>query len=629
MEARLMKTLTGLIVLVVGSLVASGQSARLEIDATDLPRKLLYATETIELGGSSAGAREVVLWYPEWVPGSHAPGGPVQNVAGLWFETVGGEALAWRRTPGEVYRLLVEVPAGVSTIRARFRYITNQSSANSHGLDSWGSDALGIVSPNTVLVYPEGVSASAWEVEASVVMPEGWVASAALDEVATDRAHTVRYEAVDMRRLVDTPIMLGAHRKVYELHDGEGFAPHRLHVFSEVGSAVRIDDAVLSRFRRMAEQSAALFGGAPFPSMDILLATTDALPRNGLEHLRTTLNVIPLGKLDAPDHLKGWDRMLVPHEYCHAWCGKSRRPDAMATDDFHTAKGTELLWVYEGLTQYLGELLETRSGMMSEDEYRWTILTRVRSARLQQGRDWRALIDTCAASHTLRGGSASWGDLRRGQDYYMEGALMWMEADAIIREGSDGERSLDDFVRAFLGLGQPSDDPRPYSRDDVIAALRDVYAYDWAGFIEARVDRVGGGGPMSVAPAIGYRIGFTNESPTGPDGARVDALDARDSIGASFGGDGRVRSVQLGSAADAAGLGPDMRVVGVGGYTWSRARFVDALEATPVEGKMTLLVESGDRLVERTIEYDGGPRYMTMERDRDRTDMLAEIVKPR
>lgn len=605
-----------------------GPDATLHIDASDLPRLLLTSTQTIPLEQSDRGT-DLPLWYPKWVPGSHAPGGPVQNIAGFTITDQNGEPVKWSRTPGEVYRFIAHVPESATELSIDFRYITNQSSANSHGLDSFGADAIGLISPNTVLVYPEGIDKNEWTIETHLTVPDEWQAACALD--AKDNASAgadYSYEPVSVGRLVDTPIMLGRHYKMYDLNaDGVDAPPHRLHVFSEFKSAVDIGEGVHQAYTDMVTQAAYMFGSHPFPSMDILLGATNQLNRNGLEHLRTTMNIIPPSSVESLEQLDGWDQMLIPHEYVHAWCGKYRRPAGMATTDFHTPKGTELLWVYEGLTQYLGELLEARSGMTDLEQERWDLLRRYRAAKLQQGRDWRPLADTCSASHTLRGGSNNWGDMRRGQDYYAEGALIWMEIDAIIRTETDGEKSLEDFIHAFFHADKPTDIPNPYTREDVITHLNDVLEYDWDAFIEERVESVGGK-PVSGAPRLGYAIQYTNEPPTGPGRDRIDPLDARDSLGMSLAGDGSIRTVILGSPADKAGLAPRMKIMGINGHTWSRQRFADLMTSSAAEGKLELMTVSGDRINTTTITYDGGPRYMTLVRDNAKPDILADILEP-
>lgn len=626
--------------------------AQLHIDATDLPRHLLTSTLTIPLTGSIAAdlaghSNRLALWYPKWVPGSHAPGGPVQNLAGLSITNQAGTPIEWVRTPGEICRFDIHLPPGSNELRISMRYITDQPSENSRGLDSFGSEDLGIISPNTVLLCPEAADMTTWSVATTLTLPEGWDAASALARQALDPAApgqpvgtgpaTITYAPTTLELLIDSPIMAGRHHKTYALNDpaatqdsgAQAIPPHRLHVFSEVESAVRIHDDILAHYRAMVTQSSLLFGTHPFDSMDILLATSGVLGRNGLEHLRTTLNVIPLDTLERSDSLRGWDRMLVPHEFVHSWCGKYRRPAGMVTGDLYTPQDTELLWVYEGLTQYLGNVLEIRSGMGTPEEYQWDLMNRIRWDRLQQGRDWRTLADTGAAAHSLRAGSPTWGHLRRSQDYYDEGSLIWMEADAIIRRLTDSQRSLDDFCQVFFRHDAGDPVPKGYDRAEIVRVLNQTAAFDWDTFLRERIETSGQRPVLSLAGELGYTIQFTNQPPTGPRDQRADPLDARDSLGIAVGGDGTISTVLLDSPADAAGLAPRMRIIGVGDHLWSRQRFIEALEASPATGSVTLLMASGDRIITRTIAYEGGPRYMTLVRDTSKPDVLSDILKPR
>lgn len=611
----------------------------LDIDATDLPRGLLHATQTFSL---EAGSGALVLRYPQWVPGSHAPGGPIQNLAGLNAFDQDGGRLAWSRTPGDVYRIEIDTAPTTTSITLDIRYIANQPTANSRGLDSFGSQDMGLISPNTVLFYPEDTADTEFMVETSLTIPESWSAACALDQTQTTAGEpgpvTLAYAPVTLRRLVDTPILIGRYYKSYSLNEEGVDAPrHTLHVISELPGGARPDDEIIAAYTHMVTQAAHMFGSFPFESMDILLGITDQLPRNGLEHLRSTMNILPPSSFEDFDSLKGWDQMLIPHEYVHAWCGKYLRPEAMATTDFHTPKGTELLWVYEGLTTYLAEVLENRAGLFDEGEYEWALRNSLRRHAMQQGRDWRPLSDTCAASHTLRGGSANWGHLRRGQDYYGEGALIWMEADAIIRRLTEGERTLDDFCRRFFHAEGWTDDFKTYTETDVIDTMNAVAEYDWQAFFDARIRGTGGKGPMSLAGELGYAIQYTNEPPKGPDGSEGhDPLDARESLGLSVAGDGTVRTVMLGTPADAAGLGPGMKILGLTittdgvttDHTWSRNRFVEAVESSVATGGLGLLVVSGDTITTRRLTYDQGPRYMTLVRTDEANTTLADILAP-
>ena len=621
--------------LLIASTPAIGQEApdsTLAIDTADLDRNLLHAKQTITLDGDvSRAGGDLALWYPKWVPGSHAPGGPIQNLAGLVITDTDGHTIDWNRTPGEVYRIIAHVPPETGGLVIDFTYIANQATANSEGTDVWASESLGIISPNAVLVYPEGIEDNQWTVQCSISLPDDWSSATAMAQ-KTRIGSTITYEPVPLRRLVDSPIMIGRHKETYQLTEPDEQPPQRMHVFSEREDAVELNEDVLANFREMVRQASLLFQSHPFPSFDILLATTDELPANGLEHRRSSLDVLGLGVLDSPDSLTGWNAMLIPHEYVHAWCGKYRRPAPMANTNYHTPKGTNLLWVYEGLTQYLGEVIETRAGMNSPEQYEWDIKLRMRAASLRQGRSWRPLIDTAAASHTLRARSDTWGDLRRGQDYYYEGSLVWLAADAKIRELTGGERSLDDFCHSFFAVDDPESEFKPYTRQDVIDELNKVAEYDWATFIADRIDTIGSD-PLLLATDLGYSVEYASEPPMGPDGSPMNVLDARDSIGLRVRDDGTIRDVLLGSIADGAGLAPGMTILGVGWSGWtptfSKEAFEKALQMTPNTGELDLIVRSGSLILVKTISYDKGPRYMTFVRQDEAPDVIGAIVMPR
>ncbi|MBZ0110836.1 MAG: hypothetical protein K8J08_00100, partial [Thermoanaerobaculia bacterium] len=570
-----------------------------------------------------------------WVPGVHGPNGPVANLAGLTVEDTSGETLTWHRTPGEVYRIEVDLPAGTARIRLKTRYITNQPTTNSRGIDSFGADGIGVINPNTVVFYPEDQSPGETPIELTLDLPADWTAASALRATTSDDGR-IRYRTVSIEELVDSPILLGRHARSYDLltdEAPENTPPHLLHVVSETQQGVELDAAVVAGYERMVAEASALFGSHPFESFDILLGSTDALPANGLEHSKSTFNVLAIEPLTEPDELDGWSRMLIPHEYVHAWCGKYRRPAGMVTGDFHTPKDTRLLWVYEGLTQYLGALLEVRAGLMTGDEYLYGLNRSLGSAMHQQGRQWRSLEDTANAAHSLRGRSPSWNQLRRGQDYYSEGALVWMEIDARLRNLSNGERSLDDFVREFFVYKDGMEHPRGYERQEILDILdRLAPGQNWADFLRDRIDQPRDRFGLGLLEELGYQVQYGNEPPPRPEGVKAPSsqtISALDSIGLWADKDGEIREVLLDSPADRAGLGPGMKIAGVGDFVWSKTRFEEALADTVANPNLELLVISGDRFFHYTIEYDQGPRHMLLVRDDDKPDRLTQIVASR
>ncbi len=604
---------------------------QVEIDARDLPRKLLSARLEIPLSGSTDRERTIALWYPKWIPGSHGPGGPIANVAGLRVESTDGKALHWIRSPGEVYRIEVTVPKGYSSLLVWVRYITNQPTTGSMGHDSWGSSKLGVISNNTILLYPEGMDVEHSLVDTTVLLPHSWKACTALP-LETEGDSLYRYKPVPLSQFVDSPIMCGAYQRTYSLVEevNRKSPSQRLCVFADQESATELNADILKKYQAMVTQTSLLMQAHPFDQFDILLGITDALPPNGLEHSRSTFNILPTSALSSPTRLKGWNRLLVPHEYLHAWCGKYRRPASMITRDFHTPIGTDLLWVYEGLTQYLGELIEARCGLMSQEEFKHRLLVELRNASRQQGRQWRTLADTGAAAHILRGSSESWPTLRRSQDFYMEGMLFWMEADALIRNGTQGQKSLDDFCRAFFQVAAHSEHPKPYRRDDLVDALNSVFKYDWSGLISRRVESTQSEFEAAVAGELGYQFIAQKDPVVVPQSTfrSTGGIDLYDSLGLVISNDGTVRNLLLGSPADRARMQPSMKIVGVGDFAWSASRLHEAiqngLDGTPISLKYL----EGDVIRTLQIHYYGGPRMLNLVRTETSADRLADILKP-
>jgi predicted metalloprotease with PDZ domain len=357
----------------------------------------------------------------------------------------------------------------------------------------------------------------------------------------------------------------------------------------------------------------------------------------GLEHLSSSLNGVGERALAKGDDREPWAVYLLPHEFVHAWCGKYRRPAGMFTRDFHTPKHTEMLWIYEGLTQWLGELLAVRAGLFDEDEWRGRLALKISWLNAVTGRGWRPLADTAIASYHLRGGSPNWIALRRGQDYYNEGLLIWLEADTIIRDATDGQRSLDDFCRRFFGAESGADVPDsddkvvPYELDEVIGILSDIADHDWRGFFEARVMTAQNAMPLDFVSRAGHRLQYANEPSDYLARAEKDReyIHGLDSLGASFGESGNIFDVVPGTPADLTGLAPGMTIQGVNGKKFSLDRMRDAIADSVTRRSIELLLLEGDRFETVNIEYAGGPRYLELVRDESRRDLLSEILKPR
>jgi predicted metalloprotease with PDZ domain len=391
------------------------------------------------------------------------------------------------------------------------------------------------------------------------------------------------------------------------------------------------DAKVVDLYSRVVREAWALFGTAHYPEYHFLVVCSDALGLFGLEHLSCSLNGVgERGLIDEKLRKGRWLANLLPHEYAHSWCGKYRRPAAMITPDFHTPQKTKLLWVYEGLTEYLGEILSVRAGLLTPDEYKITLTAHIRGLSRTAGRRWRPLEDTAVAAHLGRNPGSSWNQLRRTQDFYMEGMLLWYECDAIIREKTGGAKSLDDFCKRFFAAVPGKKTVAGYDFVDLVRDLNATAAYDWEGFLRQRVQAPQESLPLNVVGRLGYRLKFSDK----PAGAELKGAvlppdnPGADSLGVAL-TNGVVRAVDPGLPADRAGLAPGMKVIGVNGKKFSPNRLRDAIADSVTRKKVELLIEDGEDFRTVVVPYAEGLRYLELERLSTKPDVLGEILKPR
>jgi predicted metalloprotease with PDZ domain len=620
---------------------ADGPTLRVEIDARELARRLVHSD--IRIPCQPGPLR---LWYPKWIPGCHGAGGPLQNVGGFRVETADGKPLPWKRDDVEIFCVHCDVPAGVHEVRAHVDYICNEPAVLAGGYLTYGNSSVGVLNWNTCLVYPEGATAQETRVELRLRLPEHWQYATALksspnkdgakdDTPKTDTAKngTIAFQPVSLEELIDCPLIAGEHLRTIAL---DTTPKTFLHVASESPRALQLDRKVIDLYTRVVNEAHALFGTAHYPEFHFLITCSDDLGYLGLEHLTSSMNGVRERDLLDDKKRKGWIANLIPHEYVHSWCGKYRRPAAMCTPNFHTPQKTRLLWVYEGLTEYLGEVLMVRSGLVAEPEYREMLALQVGSLMRRQGRRWRPLEDTAVASPILRAASANWNDLRRSQDYYFEGALVWLEADAIIRNLSQGKHSLDDFCKKFLGAKCSKAGAEahvvPYDLPEIVQDLKELADYDWDTFFARHVAAAQEGLPLDVVERCGYRLQYTTKPPAYLDflqqreGATL--VSARDSLGLTFQSDGRIADVAPGMPGDKAGLAPGMRVIGVNSKKFSRERLEDALADSVARRKIEFLLLEGEQFRTVTVENADGLRYLELVRNPERPDILGEILKP-
>jgi predicted metalloprotease with PDZ domain len=597
---------------------APQEPMRVSVDASEAPRKILHARLTLP-----ARPGPLTLLYPKWIPGEHGPSGPIANLAGLKFHAA-GRPLDWKRDPLEMFAFKVEVPQGASAVEVELDYLLPAEGKFSSGASA--TARLAVLSWNTVLLYPSGRAADGILCQASLRVPSGWKSSTALP-VAKEAGDTIEYRPVPLTTLVDSPVILGRHFRSYPLLEGRT-PPHRLDIVADSAAALEMGEEQVRGYEAMVAEAGEMFRGRPYRAYRWLVTLSDAVEHFGLEHHESSDN-----RRDEKTLAEEWGRRglagLLAHEYAHAWNGKYRRPAALATPDYQQPWDTGLLWVYEGLTDYLGSVLPARSGLWSAEEFRESLAHAAAELDHHKGREWRPLIDTAVSAQILHGAGPEWRAWRRSTDYYDEGVLLWLEADVLIRGRSGGRRSLDDFLQRFHG-GQNEPTVKPYAFEDVVAALNEVEPHDWRRFWSERVATTRERAPLGGIEQAGWQLVYDDRP-----NVFISDYEKRFkrgyhmfSIGLVAAEDGKIRDVVPGLPAAAAGLGPGMKIVAVNGRRFTLERLAQAVKLSP-RAPIELIAENGEFFSSHRLDYEGGERQPHLARVERLPDLLDAVCRPR
>jgi predicted metalloprotease with PDZ domain len=598
---------------------AMGQNSHiaLSVDAKDAPRQILHATLKFPV---STGP--LTLLYPKWIPGNHGPTGPVADLVNLTFK-INGQPIQWRRDPEEMYAFHIEVPTGANQLEASFDFILPP------GPGASSTAHLLVLSWNNMLLYPKGPKASALQYAASLRLPDGWKHGTAL---STSRvtSEQIDFTPVSLETLVDSPVTAGKYFKTVELSANETPA-HWLHIAADSESALQLKEEAKASFSRLVKEARHLFGVPHYRQYHFLVTLSDHIAHFGLEHHESSDNRLREKYLidDVEWKLPAY---LLPHELVHSWNGKYRRPSGLATPDFHQPMKSELLWVYEGLTDYLGEILTVRSGLWTNSTFHEALALTAAMLDYQAGRKWRPLADTTTAAHLLYGARPAGSIRRRSLDYYPEGDLIWLEADILIRQQSHNRYSLDDFCRKFFG-GEPNGpEVVPYEYNDLIRVLNEIVPYDWNDFFQKRVYAVNPRAPLGGIEGSGWVLSYTNTIPELlklREGARK-VIHLNYSIGLLMKDDGTIIDVVPESPADKGGIVPNSKLVAVDGLRWNPGRLRTAIQAAQTnQAPLELLIESNEQFKTQKLHYQGGEKYPALLRDTAQPDLLKEILSPR
>jgi predicted metalloprotease with PDZ domain len=604
--------------------IADAQNMQVFVDLTDAPRNIYHSRLTIPVKPGP-----LTLVYPKWIPGNHRPSGPIANVTGVKMDA-GGQTLVWERDSVDMYAFHVNVPAGTIELHVSLDTITNDGSAGGGG-PAATTNVLDL-NWNQVVLYPQGASSDEVEVQAAVSLPPGWNFGTALPWLAVQqsgRKAVNLFKPVSLTTLVDSPLIAGDYYRKIELTKPGETPVHVIDMVSESEAGLAMTPADEAAYRKLVAETGALFGARHYLEYHFLWMLSDEAGHHGVEHHQSSDNSTEERTLLDPDlHLLEAD--LLPHEFTHSWNGKYRRPAGLATRNYQDPMKGDLLWVYEGLTEYLGRVLAARSGLWSPEQYREALAATAAMLDHRVGRTWRPLEDTARSVQILRMQGPQWQSWRRGLDYYPEGELIWLEVDTTIRQQSNGQKSLNDFCRLFHGGESGPPKLVTYTFDDVVRALNQVAPYDWAGLLQERVNAVTAGAPLGGIERGGWRLVY-NDQPNVfiHAGEGFDKyVDASYSLGLAVKEDGEFQDVIYGSPAYLAGIGPGMKLVAVNGRAWSKEVLQDALRASrDSKQPIDLLVENAKFFKTYSVDYHDGVRNPHLERG-GAPDVLGEIVKP-
>jgi predicted metalloprotease with PDZ domain len=618
------RTLLPLALLALPSLLEAQKTPiQITADLSDAPRKLYHAEVDIPVQPGP-----VSLTTPKWIPGNHRPTGPVDEISGVVF-TANGKVLPWRRDDEDLYQFHVTVPAGVTTLHAHLDCIVIARI----------SQKLAVLEWEKLLLYPANTPVKEIPIQPSVKVPAGWGIGTALTPIdGYDAQHPkgglTHYAPTTVEQLEDSPVITGEYFHEFALAP-DVTPKHYIDVVADRPEDSQLRPALLVELNNLVHETGAAYNSRHYNVYHFLLTLSDVAGGEGLEHGQSSDNGVgEKGFSDAAHQLAESD--LLAHEFTHSWNGKYRRPFNLYQIDFAKMQEGSLLWVYEGMTQYMGDVLAARSGLKSQEQYRDLLAASAANLDNKPGREWRSTEDTAIAASILRGGNPAWANWKRGQDYYQEGELFWLDADTTIRKLTDNKKSLTDFFHIFLAKGGNTGPLIvPYHRDELIADLNEVVKYDWGKFMQDRIDAITPRADLAGIEQGGYKLVYTDKptrssrtmASTG--GRRGGGIDVWYSIGIRVNGEGNISDTRWNGPADKAGLAPGEKIIAVNGNIFSADALRTAIKDAKGKTDSIHLILQGDTFVTNAeIDYHDGERYPSLVRVDGTPDYLDDITKP-
>ncbi|MEP6849724.1 MAG: M61 family peptidase [Acidobacteriota bacterium] len=605
------RVVTAILFLFAFTFFAAAQNKiRLEVDATRSAINIVHVKEAIAV---KPGPLD--LFYPKWIPGEHSPTGTINDVVNFYI-SADGKPIEWTRDPVEMFAFHLMVPRGSKEIAVEFDDASQPATV--------ATANLARIKWNRLLVYPRTIKSDLVMVTASLKYPAGWKYASSLP-VTKEGANSVDFAEQNLTAFIDSPAIIGKYFAKIPLSSGE--APAEMDIAAENAAALQYSPEMLEGWKNLITQANLAFGAHHYGSYKFLLTLSDNGGDEGLEHHESSEDgtgekalTDPLQSLDLAD--------LLGHEYTHSWNGKYRRPASLTTPDFEKPMQGDLLWVYEGLTQYLGHVLPTRSGLWTAEMFRESVAETYATMNGQSGRRWRPLVDTATAVQYTYPSSRAWMNERRRVDYYDEGSLIWLDADVLIRQQSGGKLSLDDFLHKFHGGVSGPPMVVTYDLNEIVRTLNQILPYDWRTFFIDRVYRINRTAPIGGITNGGWKLIF-NDTPNlagQVEDGRREIASMMYSLGLIVADSGEIRDIDPDGVAAKAGLAPGIVIKTVNGQSFSTQELHKVVAA---KGHITLLIQNGSEAGSLDLNYTGGEKYPHLVRDNVKTDLLSAIGEPR
>jgi predicted metalloprotease with PDZ domain len=587
------------------------QAIPLTVDATGTRQKLLHVHEVIPV---TTG--KLTLYYPKWIPGEHGPNGPISSLTGLKFAGA-GKTIPWVRDTLDVFTFHLDIPEDVKTLDAAFDIIEPEGYS--------ATDKLMVLEWNTVVLYPAGTPAQKQMYQATLQLPEGWKFGTSLP-IGTQEGNQIVFKPISLDLLVDSPVIAGQYYRAIDITPADEPIHHELDMAADSEAALNMTADNQKQMVNLVAESGKLFGARHYRDYHFLLALSDHVAHFGLEHHESNDSRLGERALIGPGSGMSLGGLLA-HEFVHSWNGKYRRPADLAVPYYEQPMETDLLWGYEGLTDYLGPLLAARSGLWTKEQYQDHMASIAASLGPgRPGRTWRPLEDTAIGEPGV-GGRGGWFTWRRGTDYYDEGDLLWFEVATIIHRESKGQKSIDDFCHAFHGNTNNGPEVKTYTFDQLVSDLNAIAPYDWAGFFKTRLKSTSAEAPVGGIENAGWKV-VMNENPPRSEGRRG-GPGYTYSLGLQLAADGAVSDAILGGPAFQAGIAPGMKVIAVNSRVYTPDVLADAVKAAKnSKDPIALMVVSDDYIHTFDVNYHGGQEYPHLVRVEGKPDYLDELIKP-